>query len=618
MAVYSVDIFTAVNLLAFNTWSSEIKPAISFDITKWIFSISIILSIVNLGYEHIRANMIIRRGSVAESFLDNLAVRLQSIRFGSGKGWRRFLVFAELTKSKKGAEYIALFTYFSLQGKSRADRYYWLLNVVFLLTTDIAWIRIIFCSGPRQVVNAVTLYSVYNAKLQIEGDSFETSLESLFNKIKALAQQDYQQALILSGMLFTLVVWVLSALSFILACLFFVFFLWGWIPREDGGLSGYCERKVTKRLMKIVSAKVDAAIADKERQRKKAELKAAKKAGNVPQEERKATLPNLMPQNDDKLPDMPMLTRNDTVSTLPLYTSRPGTPQDGFEMNKMPPMPPMPPRSDTMTTASTRAPLLGAGAEMGMASPGIPSPGYGHVRTNTMSSTSSRPGPPPLSRVQTNNSNFDGSYSANNGWPAMPQTVRSPTSASVVSYGMPPRSTPTPRMPYDDYNRSESPAPLRQMPSQTQFSDYSSNGRASPAPSRQMTSRPTFDEYNRPQGPAYGQGAQGGPLGPRPGGYPNRSQTGPVPYRGPPGPPPQRNMTAPVPQMYQSPQPQYGFQGPPPPEEYMNRPGTAQSQRSMQGAPQPGQLQRQPTNQSYASSAYSDVESRRGTPGPRY
>lgn len=383
--------------------------------------------------------------------------------------------------------------------------------------------------------------------------------------------------------------------------------------------------------MKIVSAKVDAAIADQERQRKKAELKAAKKAGGLPQEERKATLPTLMPENDDKLPDMPMLSRNDTVSTLPLYTSRPGTPQSGFELNQMPPMPPMPTRTDTTTTASSRAPLLRAGADMGMASPGLPSPNYGHARTNTMSSTGSRPGPPPLSRVQTNNSNFGGSFtqgpttwSPDNEYPPMPQTVRSPTSASVVSYGMPPRSTPAPRGngSYDDYNnRSASPAPLRQMPSQSQLSDYSQNGRASPAPSRQMNSRPTLDEYNRPQGPpAYGQGGQGGYQGGypggRPGGYPNRSQTGPVPYRGPPGPPgpqPQRNMTAPVPQqIYQSPQTQYGFQGPPP-EEYLNRPGTAQSQRSMQGAPQ-----RQPTVQSYHSSTYSDLESQRGTPGPRY
>lgn len=113
--MYAVDGFTAVNLLAFNKWSSEIQPAVSFDITKWIFAICIILSIINLGYEHIRAIRIMRRGSVAESYLDNLAVRLESTRMGSGRGWRRFLVFAELTKSKKGAEYIALFTYFSFQ-----------------------------------------------------------------------------------------------------------------------------------------------------------------------------------------------------------------------------------------------------------------------------------------------------------------------------------------------------------------------------------------------------------------------------------------------------------------------------------------------------------------------
>jgi hypothetical protein len=59
---------------------------------------------------------VMKRGNVAECYLDDLAVRLECIRMGKGQGWRRFLVFAELTKSKKGAEYIALFTYFSLQG----------------------------------------------------------------------------------------------------------------------------------------------------------------------------------------------------------------------------------------------------------------------------------------------------------------------------------------------------------------------------------------------------------------------------------------------------------------------------------------------------------------------
>ena len=55
---------------------------------------------------------------VAASYLDPLAVRLQSLRIGSqGRGWRRFLVFAALTKGRKGAEYVALFTYFSFEGK---------------------------------------------------------------------------------------------------------------------------------------------------------------------------------------------------------------------------------------------------------------------------------------------------------------------------------------------------------------------------------------------------------------------------------------------------------------------------------------------------------------------
>lgn len=119
VAVYAVDTFTAYQLLAFNKWSSAVEPAqiVPFDISKWIFTICIILSFVNLGFEYLRAVRIMRRGSVAESFLDSLAARLECIRFGKGRGWRRFLVFAELTKSKKGAEYIALFTFFSFQCK---------------------------------------------------------------------------------------------------------------------------------------------------------------------------------------------------------------------------------------------------------------------------------------------------------------------------------------------------------------------------------------------------------------------------------------------------------------------------------------------------------------------
>lgn len=108
-----------VQLLAFQKWSSQVQPTslIPIVVSKWIFTICIILSAVNLIYEHIRANRAMRSGSVAESFLDHLAAKLESLRIFGGKGWKRFLVFAALTESKKGAEYIALFCYFNFQCK---------------------------------------------------------------------------------------------------------------------------------------------------------------------------------------------------------------------------------------------------------------------------------------------------------------------------------------------------------------------------------------------------------------------------------------------------------------------------------------------------------------------
>lgn len=121
IAVYSVDSFTAVNLLAFNRWSSKIEPRIPISVSKWIFSGCIIASFVNLAFEGIRATRVMRRRNVAECYMDSLAARWESIRLGSGQGWRRFLVFTELTKSNKGAEYVALFTYFNFQCKSTAS-----------------------------------------------------------------------------------------------------------------------------------------------------------------------------------------------------------------------------------------------------------------------------------------------------------------------------------------------------------------------------------------------------------------------------------------------------------------------------------------------------------------
>ncbi len=118
VAVYVVDIFTAANLLFFDRWSGQVQPVIPFTYARWIFAGCIVLSWVLLFYRWMRAIRVIRGGAVAASYLDPLAVRVQSVRTGEeGRGWRRFLVFAALTKGRKGAEYVALFTFFSFEGK---------------------------------------------------------------------------------------------------------------------------------------------------------------------------------------------------------------------------------------------------------------------------------------------------------------------------------------------------------------------------------------------------------------------------------------------------------------------------------------------------------------------
>ncbi|KAJ5090039.1 hypothetical protein N7532_008723 [Penicillium argentinense] len=298
LAVYGVDTFTAVNLLAFSRWAGRVEPAIPFKISRWIFAVCILVSFALLIYRWILAIRAIRSGSITKSYLDPLAVRVQSVRvFGSkGQGWKRFLVFAELTKSKKGAEYVALYTYFSFQ----------------------FWMNTVFADGPRQVINAITLWSVMKADLVPGGenankDDGSSPILQFFNNVKILAEDNNLQAVVLFGMLFTLIIWVLSVLKLISAMVLYLVFLFHHIPQEDGTLRAYCRRKISNRLKRIVRRKVDKALAKGfQLQNRTATQPSLASADSKP------TLPDM-----DKDPIVTTLSRSTTettMTTLPPYT----------------------------------------------------------------------------------------------------------------------------------------------------------------------------------------------------------------------------------------------------------------------------------------------------------
>lgn len=246
-----------------------------------------------------------------------------------------------------------------------------------------AWMRIIFAEGPRNAINAMTLYSVMQLNLVPNGKhaakNGHTPVVQFFYNVQILANSNRERAAILFGMLFTLIIWVISALSLAAACLTYITFLWHYIPSTDCGLAGFCKRKIDSRLQKIVGVKIKKALEEGETNLSKEDLKSGIGPGQL---KRQPTIPLLTTDDDDKLPEMPMLSRQTTQATLPPYTARPPTRDDSvtpglyrkptlqnFSVDPNRPFPPS--RSNTQfSTFSSRsytsdAPLINGAMVMG-------------------------------------------------------------------------------------------------------------------------------------------------------------------------------------------------------------------------------------------------------------
>ena len=454
-----------------------------------------------------------------------------------------------------------------------------------------------------------------------DGDIGST-IGDFFKKLGKVYKEDPQSAAIYSGMLFTLVIWVVGALSLLLAVLFWIFFLWHYCPQSHGGLHGFCEKKSNKKLASIVSVKVNKAIEEEERKRRKLDAKAMKK-GEQPQFGRQATLPTLF-NPVEKRDEKPPLNRNDTNATLPSYTSRPTTPGGPttatFELNDLESKRPPPSRTLTNTSYSSNAPLMGNASDMGYGRSESPAPslppsraGYpAPIRTMTSSSQKSQ-----WSQVQTPDERYNSPYDRP-GLPSHMSTVSSGSQGSFDSYGQsrPERSyTPAglaPSMGRRTPFNEEVPYPMDELPRPSEFGrnspalsalgqkQYPQNRSASSAsPAPYPTSPPREPQMRSVTEPYYSR--PGTSQSNRPGmpqDYSDRSRT-------------LQGNQPPMPQSQDyfgdvrsgTPQSVSGYERTgtshsrrPVPQEYMERPGTSQSRRPvMQEYERPGTSQsRQP------------------------
>ncbi|KAF8246745.1 hypothetical protein K440DRAFT_321100 [Wilcoxina mikolae CBS 423.85] len=242
---YAADIYTAVILLAYNRWTNDIlekASLINFDVAKIVFSVCIFFSFILLAIDWFFAVKVIKSDGVAEAYMNVIALRFNCIRGGKGKGdtgWKRFLVFARLTKSRGVVDYLALFTYFAFKG----------------------WVRIIFAEGPRVVINALTFISVTQANVIMNNKNGVTleGFQKFGQNIQHLYNQNKYQVMILGTMAFTSIMWIFAILRLLVASLIYICYLWHAMSGSQS-LRGYCKDRIDTRMREIVQKKHDKAI----------------------------------------------------------------------------------------------------------------------------------------------------------------------------------------------------------------------------------------------------------------------------------------------------------------------------------------------------------------------
>lgn len=239
-AVYIADIYTAVTLLAFNHFNGNIYNKVQdnpdntvpvpLEYGKWVFFGCIIFSFLLLAYEAHKCRAIIRSRDISYAYTNVMANNYYSLR-----SFDHFCLFTQINNSTKKKDEIAFFIFFTFKG----------------------WKRLVVADGPRQVINALTLFGL------VEVNKFSTNIYDYYGG-------SILTAIMLLTMIFTVLVFAISAILLLVASLMYLPLL----CYIKGNLKAYCCHKIDKRITELVHIK------KKERVAKQAAIARAEAKGD--------------------------------------------------------------------------------------------------------------------------------------------------------------------------------------------------------------------------------------------------------------------------------------------------------------------------------------------------
>jgi len=317
--VYISDIFSATTMLTTSTWSNQIFNDcqnqegcfyIPFNIGKWLFVGCIIFGFLLLAYEARKSKKVIASRDISYAFTNVMANHYYSLR-----SYDHFCFFDHISNSTKKKDDFAFFIFFTFK----------------------SWKRLLLSDGPRQTINALTLYSIYLAKRN-DGPWYDVP--------KYFARNSLSTSALTVSTFFTFVIFAGSLILLIIAGICYIPLL----CYIQGNLKEYVCHKVDKRIAEVIKRRNKerlakaAALAKKEAMGDFSHLK-NKKGEMIAQPLPQPTLPNLSVDDDDasvikRGPSPSPFAQDyhyvsDNKSIAPSYHTNPA----GVDYSDYPPMP---------------------------------------------------------------------------------------------------------------------------------------------------------------------------------------------------------------------------------------------------------------------------------------
>jgi len=270
--VYVTDIFTAITMLTTRSWSNQIFEncskdtnciSIPYNTGKWLFVGCIIFSFLLLGYESRKSKKIIASRDISYAFTNVMANNYYSLR-----SYDHFCFFDHISSSTKTSDDFAFFVFFVFK----------------------SWKRVLLADGPRQTINALTLYAIWLTKHN-KGPWYDVTKYFSGNTLStsALTMSTFFTVVVFAGSLGLLIV---AGICYIpLLC------------HIRGNLKEYCCHKVDKRIGTVIKRRQKkrleeaAKLAQKEAMGDYSHLK-NKKGEFIAKPLPQPTLPNLSVDDD--------------------------------------------------------------------------------------------------------------------------------------------------------------------------------------------------------------------------------------------------------------------------------------------------------------------------------